>query len=115
MAQNVGTFSLYLDLTINTKNAIRRLKGLETSLRQQVGQIFTGLNNSNLEGKLNNVLQSSFTSAIAKAGTGGSTVGLTFGNAVLAGITSIFNLFCGFRNFGKSCWCSQRFSAKCVC
>ena len=89
MAQNVGTFSLYLDLTIDTKNAIRRLKGLETSLRQQVGQIFTGLNNSNLEGKLNNVLQSSFTSAIAKAGTGGSTVGLTFGNAVLAGITSI--------------------------
>ena len=89
MAQNVGTFSLYLDLTINTKNAIRRLKGLETSLRQQVGQIFTGLNNSNLEGKLNNVLQSSFTSATAKAGTSGSTVGFTFGNAVLAGITSI--------------------------
>jgi len=89
MAQNVGTFSLYLDLTIDTKNAVRRLKGLETSLRQQVGQIFTGLNNSNLEGKLNNILQSSFASTTVKAGASGSTVGLTFGNAVLAGITSI--------------------------
>jgi len=40
MAKNVGTFSLYLDLTIDTRNAVKRLKSLETSLRQEARQIF---------------------------------------------------------------------------
>jgi len=89
MAKNVGTFSLYLDLTIDTRNAVKRLKSLETSLRQEARQIFAGLSSSDLEGKLNNILQSSFASTTTKAGATGSTIGLTFGNAVLAGITSI--------------------------
>ena len=89
MAKNVGTFSLYLDLQIDTKNAIRRLQGVESELRGQINRIFAGFNKDNLGSRLESSLQNTFGKTTTVLGNTGQAAGLSFGNAVLAGVTSI--------------------------